>query len=327
MSKLKLGNDFSDDGEKSKPDAEESDEKTLGDESEDENENSSEADDGKNNESSEDENDSDATDDDESEDDKSEEEDDSKDDGKKDDKKPTKDQELQGLLDTEKDLDTNLSDIDKKIKEAKDRISAKRKARREGRDLVETVDEKLPDTEEETDDLSDIDDETIKVLERFTKAKGLVPKSELIKESYQKQHKSAEASFYEAHPEYSAENDTDDALYNALKEELADFAAPSDAAKIPKIFEKAHQAVTLRYPDRFKKKDSPADKKQEDKKNDQTNKSVRLKNQSLGGGNSGGSGKGSDNSGKSEKASLSQLQIDHLRDGGWSDEDIKELQS
>lgn len=234
-----------------------------------------------------------------------------------------KKQELTGLLDTEGKLDGDLGTIDEQISSAKQRIVEKRRARREGRELAGKVDEATPDLSETQDDLSDIDPDTIKVLERFTKARGLVPKSELSKMTYQQAHKSAEDTFYAAHPQYLPENDGDDVLYKALKKELTLYAAPSDAKLIPTLFEKAHDAVAKAHPDKFRKAVTVD-------KTKILGAAARVKSRQLGGGTSGGKGGG--NSGSSGKQSgegrqFDAAQIAALRSGGWSEDDIKELSS
>lgn len=313
MNKIKLGNDFTDENESDKSISEESEQKTTDDESEDEKENSADTDDSKNQDKEE--TDKKSIDDEEGTDaDKSDKESD-------DDKKvPDKTAVLQGLLETEKEIEKDNGDIDAEIAAAKTRITQKRGERREKRDLVGTIDTKFPDTTEETDDLSDIDSETLKVLDRYTRSKGLVPKSELQKMSYQERHKSAEESFYEKHSEYLPENDKDDTLYNSLKKELTFFATPSDPKLIPKLFEKAHESVLKLYPDKFKTKkiESDADK--------DANKSARIKSRALGG-SSGGSGadSGKSDSSGGAKKTFSEAQIRALRDGGWNDEEIKKL--
>jgi hypothetical protein len=337
MTKMKLGNDFTEDSEEAQNKGEESDQKTTDDESEDETDNSGDSDNSKKPvddeaDESEDNDGDDADEDDKSEDDadseddkKSDEDDKSDDDSDKSDKEPDKAKVLQGLLDTEKDLDADVGDVDSKIAAAKQRISQKRKDRREKRDLVETIDEKFPDTdkEEETDDLSDIDPETLKVLDRFTKAKGLVPKSELQRMSYQEQHKSAQDAFYASHPEYLPENDPDDTLYKAIKNELAQFAAPKDPKQIPALFAKAHRLVMDQFPDKFKtSKKTDTDKKEVSDAD--KSKSVRLKTSGLGGKPS-GSGDGGNKSNNATKKTFSPTQIRALEDGGWSPEEIKNL--
>jgi len=318
MNKMKLGNDFNNDGEQEAKDIEESDEKTS--EEEDEKENSADSDDSKNQD---DKSDEDLAKESTSEDDDagdSEDEDDKGDETKTEDKEKV----LNALLDTEKDLDKNNSDIDFKIAEARKRLYQKRGQRRGKVEITKLIDSKFPDTEDtEQDDLSDIDPETLKVLDRFTRAKGLVPKSELNQMSYKEKHQTAEETFYANHKEYLPENDEDDTLYNALQEELSLFAAPKDPRLIPKLFEKAHAEVARKYPSKFKSKEQTIkkDNSEEDKK-----KSIRLKNASLGGGNSGGSGSGKDSDNSKQSKSFSAEQVAALKSGGWTDKEIQELQ-
>lgn len=237
-------------------------------------------------------------------------------------KKPTKEDELKALLKTEEGIDTDLGDIDTQIAAARKRISEKRGQRRNGRELTQNLDSVIPpEEEEETDDLKDVDPDTLKLLERFTKAKGLVPKSELGRISYQTAHKTAENKFYETHPEYTPENDADDSLYKALKEELSYFATPKKPELISALFEKAHEQVVKKYPGKFKTTVAKKDTTVEDGA-----ASARIKKQQLGGG-SGGSGGGSDKKDTAPKTKFSDIQIRTLEDGGWTEEEIKALTS
>ena len=304
---MKLGNDFTDDGEQNDTSSKEEEVKDDSDDkSEEEKENSADSSDSKT-ESSDESTDGEKTDDDEEEK--------SSDDSKE--KTPDKSAVLQGLLETEKDIAKSTEDVDAAIAAARARISQKRGERREKRDLAGTIDSKFPE-EENQDDLSDIDTETLKVLDRYTKSKGLVPKTELQKLSYQERHKAAEENFYEKHPEYSPEHDSDDVLYNALKKELSFFATPSDPKLISKLFEKAHNEVSKLYPNKFQTR------RAESNSDSNANKGARIKSRSLGGSSSGSGGKSSDDAGGSKK-SFSEVQIRALQDGGWSTEEIKKL--
>lgn len=309
MNKLALGTDFTDEGgaesdegaEQIKPDESQDDEK----------ENSADNADSKTQEDSKDKDSAD-----------SDEDDSSKEPAKVVATVDEKRKELQGLLGTEEALGKDNTDLDEQIKAARTRISQKRGERREKRDLTQSIDSALP-SEETPDDLSDIDPETIKVLDRFTKAKGLVPKSELSQMSYQSAHKTAEEAFYESHQEYKPENDDNDVLYNALKAELSLYSTPKDAKLIPKLFEKAHSEVAKLYPDEFKK--ATPDKKEISE--DTKAAAGRIKKQQTGGGPSGGSSGGGSTSKTVSGTSktFTDVQITALKDGGWSDEDIKRL--
>lgn len=216
---------------------------------------------------------------------------------------------LEALRKQEIELDKDTSELDKEIIARRERIVQKRTERREKKDLIETIGSKLPDTEE--DRLEDIDSTTLAILDRYTKAKGLVPKSELKEMSYESTHKTAESAFYEKHKEYLPENDSNDILYGALKRELALFAKPSDPALISKLFEKAHSEVKKQYPQFFK----------ETTLTDKVNASQRTSTASMGGGNTGGSSRQP----KSEGKTLSAIQIQALRQGGWTEEEIAGL--
>jgi len=216
---------------------------------------------------------------------------------------------LEALRKTEDELSKDTSELDKEIESRRQRIVEKRTERREKRDLVEKIGEKLPETE--VDKLDDIDSTTLSILERYTKAKGLVPREELDKRTYDSQHKTAEETFYDKHKEYLPENDKDDLLYKALKNELALYAKPSNPTLISKLFEKAHSEVKKQYPQFFK----------ESTINDKVNASQRINSSSMGGGNTGGSSKQAP---RSDKA-LSAIQIQALKQGGWTEEEIERL--
>lgn len=313
MNKVTMGNDFTSDD----ADAGEEEVKKLPEEdSGEEKENSADASDSKN------ENIDENKDESSEKESEGEEKSESEEEKKEESKEPTEEQILQGLLDTEKKIDGDTTDIKAQIEIARKRISDKRRERREGRDLVQSIDSAIgPSENEQSDDLSDVDPDTIKVLERFTKARGLVPKSELGRMTYQQKHKDAEDTFYATHAEYLPDNDTEDLLYKALKTELSLYAAPTDARLIPKLFEKAHEAVLRLYPDKFKSKKTVVSKQEI------VNKSALVKKQSLGGSSSGSGGIAGASrtvSGRSSKSFDSQ-QLQALRDGGWSEDDIKDL--
>ncbi len=294
MNQVKLGNDFTDEENSDSSKSEKEEKQAEENNSDEENENSTDSSNSENLNKSEESN--------------SEEKSDDESEEKSDD--DLKDKELQGLLDTEKGLDSSNASVDEAISAARNRISQKRTERREKRDIINTVDSKFP--EEETD-LSDIDSETLKVLDKYTRAKGLIPKSEVQKMNYDNQHESAENSFYEKHQEYDINNDPDNVLYNALRKELSYFSAPKDPRVISKLFEKAHREVIKLYPDKFK---------DEKKSDDSINKSVRLKSQSLGGKSSSGMSSVKSKEGNKE---WSDVQINAMRQGGWSEEEIKDL--
>ena len=216
-----------------------------------------------------------------------------------------KEREVQGLEKELGELGKDTSDLDEKIVDLRQRIVEKRTERREKRELTKEIENVVP----EGDLLEDIDPESKKIVERVLKAKGYVPLSEIEKRTYQSGHKRAEREFFVKHPEYLPENDANDTLYNALKGELADFVQPSDADKIPILFEKAHEQVLKKYSTRFKVQNPVSN----------ATKQERLRKAGLGGGPGGGA------TPSSKDSKLNQKQVEILRMSGWSEDDIKEL--
>lgn len=219
-----------------------------------------------------------------------------------------KKRELQGLENAEKELDDDLSELDTNISKARERIVAKRQSRRDKRQIIQDVDNKIP-AKETDDNLDDVDADAVATIERVIKAKGYVKQQDVDKRTAQEAHKIAQDAFYEKHQEYNVKNDKDDFLYNALCAELALFATPNDPKQIPILLEKAHKAVQSSYPDFFK----------EGKEKKTVAKTKRIKNAGTGGGVS-GSGASSE-----ENEPLSDRKRQIYLDGGWSEEDIDEL--
>jgi hypothetical protein len=273
MQKLKLGDEFSDESEQTTPSEEELAEVE---ESEDE-----------------------AQEEQESEEDESSEDDD-------------KLRELQGLQNTEQELDSEVGDLDLQIQTARQRIVEKRQARREKRDIIQTVVPIVPEVNDEVD-LSDVDSEQIELFERIAKARGYVPASVLKQEKFEETRKSAQDLFLEKHKEYLPENDTDDTLYNALKAELALYVAPSDPALIPKLFERAHTHVVKAYPDKFNTKTKITPQ--------QVAASARTKVASSGLQQT----KTSVAKNPQAQSVMTEHRINILRNSGWTEEDIAEL--
>lgn len=222
---------------------------------------------------------------------------------------------LEGLRQTETELGNDVSNLDKEIETRRQRITQLRKERRDRKDIINTIDTKIPDAKE--DDLSDIDPESLKIVERVIKAKGYVSRDELGSITFEQQQKDAQTTFFEKHAEYLPENDKDDFLYNELKKELALYAKPSDPKLISQIYERAHKAVRDKFPTYFKTTNSV-------NLSDQKKNIVRNQGAGTGGGASSGGGS---SAGSSKEGKLSPMQIEHLRAGGWTEEDIARLNS
>jgi predicted metal-dependent hydrolase len=215
---------------------------------------------------------------------------------------------LEGLRKTEEDLREDDLDLDKEIERRRQNIVDLRTKRREKRDLVQKINDRIP--ESEVDTLSDVDTTTLQILDRYTRAKGLIPRTEVEQMTYNSVHKNAERDFYEKHIEYLPENDKNDFLYNALQKELNYYAKPSDPSLISKLFEKAHKTVKEQYPQSFKNLQ------------ERINAEARTKLASAGGGVTGGNRPQAQ---PSHKTNLSSRQKEVLLAGGWTEEEIKNL--
>lgn len=188
--------------------------------------------------------------------------------------------------------------------ELRQEIVGERKKRRELRKEESTQE---PET---ADDLSDIDEESRKTIDRVIKAGGYVKGDEAQKIAYKSAHAQAEQSFYITHPEYTEDQDTDDALYNALQDELKNFATPQDSSGIPVLFEKAHSLVKQRFPSRFESGEPESPSSNQGKKDIS----------SMGGPRSGAAPSNTE-----PQAKLTPQQVEKFRSMGWSEADIQEL--
>lgn len=235
-----------------------------------------------------------------------------------------KERELEGLNKEEDKLDKNLSEIDEDIKATKKRIVEKRQARRDARtDSKEEGD--VPDKDQEGDDLSDIADEDVTKMERVLKAKGYAPKAELQRDDLKKSQTAVEDSFYEANPQYKVDNDADDTLYNALQAEVKLFARPTSEAQMKQILKRAHAQVVIQFPSRFPTKTKRSATA------DTAGNRAKMNLAGTGTRNAGPSGsKKADVYGQTfnkggQGGALTDVQKEHYRNNGWSEEEISEM--
>lgn len=77
----------------------------------------------------------------------------------------------------------------------------------------------------------------------YAKKFGYVQKSEYQADSYSGVANTLLDSFIESHPEYSPENDPDDALWNQFVEEAKQYRPPSNPRDYIKIFNKVHAGL------------------------------------------------------------------------------------
>lgn len=167
--------------------------------------------------------------------------------------------------------------------------------------------EQLASVEKQIDDLKDLHPEDITVIDRVLRSKGYVTKAESQQMFHEAVKQEELNKFLERYPEYRPENDPQDVNWSTLQRELGFYRLPGlgeDPHKISEILDRAHKAISKVVSGRA----APTEIKRQ-----------QVKTASIGGGGA----QRSPSSGKT----LSQEQRDIYRRGGWSEEEIREIES
>lgn len=93
------------------------------------------------------------------------------------------------------------------------------------------------------DELKDINPEDIPKVERIVKQRGYIQKEEVQKMLYNNEKQKQLDSFLNKYPEYKPENDPEDKNWKALQNELSYYRMPDDATKISAVLEKARKGI------------------------------------------------------------------------------------
>lgn len=165
----------------------------------------------------------------------------------------------------------------------------------------EIKEEKLKEVEKKIDELKDIHPEDKKVIDRIVKAGGYLTKEDAERMIYNQVKQSQLDAFLVKHPEYKPENDPDDINWKSLQRELAFYRLPTNPHRINEVLEKAHRVVSQHPSERI----SPEVKKK------------RLETAGVGAG-------GAQRS--SSRKALPAWMKEEYRRGGWSEEEIKEME-
>lgn len=141
---------------------------------------------------------------------------------------------------TEEELpDVSIKDIEgetpreKALRLEVTRLKAARRIEREVKEPVKQEDDIF--SQYEKDDLDRFD----KLFDAMANKKGFVKKSEIALSSAD----DVLDSFLDEHPEYKPENDRDDVLWNAFKEELNLYKQPNNAKGWKQILERVHNSL------------------------------------------------------------------------------------
>ena len=161
--------------------------------------------------------------------------------------------------------------------------------------------DQLIHVQKEMDDLKDVNPEDANLIDRVLRSKGYVSKTEMQNMYLKSTRDQAVTEFLEKYPEYKPENDSQDINWNTLQRELADYRMPESLSDIRRVLEKAHKSVTQSVGD----PSLPAKKR-----------AVETASAGTGGTQRSSSGK-----------PLSSEQRRRYEDGGWSKDEIKELEA
>lgn len=164
--------------------------------------------------------------------------------------------------------------------------------------------EQLDKVQTQLDDLKDVNPEDATYIERILRAKGYVTREEQQKMFYDAVKQEEINRFLEQFPEYKPENDPNDINWNALQREVSYYRLPDDPHKIREILERAHRSTKQVSPP-SSGPSVPAKKRQ-----------VELAGVGAGG---------------TQRSSSSAIALDAdkkamLRAGGFTDEDIKNME-
>ena len=166
---------------------------------------------------------------------------------------------------------------------------------------VATPESPIVQEEKKPADLTDVNPEDAALIDKVLKSKGYVTKDEANKMLYENVKTEQLSKFLETHPEYKPENDPNDLNWNALQKELGFYKMPSDANLVQNVLERAHRGVPKASSEQ-----------------DTTAKKQALQTASVGGGGTQSS---------SSKKSLTEAQKRVYEDGGWSEEEISQLEN
>jgi len=158
--------------------------------------------------------------------------------------------------------------------------------------------EEFKKVEEKIDELKDVHPDDAKLIEKVLRSKGYVTKDEAQKMFYEAVKQEELNKFLDKYPEYKPENDSNDLNWQSLQTELKDFGMPNDPHRIGHVLEKAHRLAAKFSGDRSEAK-------------------KRIEIASVGGG-------GTQRSSSSSSLTPEQRRV--YEDGGWSQEEIKQIE-
>lgn len=156
--------------------------------------------------------------------------------------------------------------------------------------------------QENLNELEGVNPGDVELVEKVLKSKGYLTKDEVTKMTYETVQSQVLNSFLDKYPEYKPENDPDNINWTSLTKEYGLYAQPRDPQRIAELLERSHQAIKGAV---VSDRSLPAKKR-----------AMQIASAGAGGTQRSSSG------GKT----LTPDQRRVYEDGGWSEEEIKQIE-
>ena len=205
-----------------------------------------------------------------------------------DDSESVTEKELQGLAAQKAELSRDIQEL----------RAERRKVREEKQDI-------MVDTKVSKNDLADVAESDIAVMDKWAASRGYVRKEELQGMTYKEKLDSFKEQWIEKHPEYNTSSKENDDRWDKLNQEVSAFyKSPTNPQDIVKILDRAHTAISKgTLPTKSSAQASASQEK------------VRVTSKTS-------------QSGVSAKPQTVKRTINRAAFGdGWSEEDLKELET
>lgn len=108
--------------------------------------------------------------------------------------------------------------------------------------------EELLVVNKQIEELTDVNPDDVKLIDKVLRAKGYLTKEESNKMHYDAVKQEQVDAFLEKYPEYKPENDPHDLNWSALQRELGFYRMPDDARKVGDVLLRAHRAIAKPAP-------------------------------------------------------------------------------
>ena len=158
--------------------------------------------------------------------------------------------------------------------------------------------EQLERNQAQIDELKDLHPDDVATIDRVLRAKGFMTKQEADGMFYEAVKNEELNKFLEKYPEYKPENDPGDVNWSSLTREIGLYKMPANPRQVAEILDRAHRAI-VKAPTNLQPQ----------------RRQVQIAGAGRGGSQPGGSSKSLD----SDRRAM-------LKQGGWSEEEIRKIE-